>query len=191
MLKRKVKYIAAVSGGPDSIALLHKYRKKIAIVCHVNYCKRPDSFHDAQIVSDYCKQYHITFKQYVVKKSTYDDSDITNFQALARKIRYDFFEKIAKKYNLPNVLVAHHFDDFLETAIMQENRKSLNFFYGIKKLNYYKTLTIYRPFIRLTKKQLISYCHRNNLIYAIDSTNASCVYERNCVRKQLQKRSIL
>ena len=191
VLKRNVKYIAAVSGGPDSIALLHKYRKYIAIVCHVNYCKRADSNHDTKIVSDYCKQYHIPLKILVVKKSVYDNSDISNFQALARKIRYDFFEKVGKKYNINNVLVAHHFDDFLETAIMQENRKSLNFFYGIKPINYYKTLTIYRPLIKFTKKQIISYCHHKNLIYAIDSTNAQPMYERNCVRKKLQKHSFL
>lgn len=191
ILKNNVKYIAAVSGGPDSVALLHKYRKYIAVVCHVNYCKRADSSHDTKIVSNCCKQYHIPLKVLMVKKSVYDNSDISNFQTLARKIRYDFFEKVGKKYNINNVLVAHHFDDFLETAIMQENRKSLNFFYGIKPISYYKTLTIYRPFIKLTKKQIISYCHHNNLIYAIDSTNALPMYERNCVRKKLQKHSFL
>lgn len=191
ILKKNVKYIAAVSGGPDSIALLHKYHKHIAIVCHVNYCKRIDSGHDTKIVSDYCKQYHIPLKTLVVKKYVYDNSDISNFQALARKIRYDFFEKIGKKYNIHKVLVAHHFDDFLETAIMQKNRKSLNFFYGIKPISYYKTLTIYRPLIKLTKKQIISYCHHHNLVYAIDSTNVLPMYERNRIRKKIQKHNWL
>lgn len=191
ILNSKIKYLAAVSGGPDSIALLHKYHKHIAMVCHVNYGKRADSFNDTKIVSDYCKQYSIPLKKLIVKKAVYNNSEIDNFQALARKIRYDFFEKIGKKYNLHNVLVAHHFDDFLETAIMQEKRKSLNFFYGIKPISYYKTLTIYRPLINVTKKQIIAYCHHHNLIYAIDSTNALPIYERNCVRKQLQKHSII
>ena len=183
------KYIAAVSGGPDSMALLNKYHKNIIGVCHVNYHKRADSYRDTEIVVKYCKSKHLKLKVLDVKKSQYKKYKINNFQALARKIRYDFFLKCSKEFKCKNILMGHNLNDFLETAIMQKNRKSLNFYYGIKPINTYKDLTIYRPLINEFKKDLEIYCKKNHIAYAIDSTNALDVYERNRVRKQLNKKT--
>lgn len=183
------KYIAAVSGGPDSMALLDKYKKVIVGVCHVNYHKRADSDNDTQVVMDYCSSHHIPLSIYDVDKKLYQKSKIRNFQAMAREIRYNFFCQCAKQYKCNDLLVAHNLNDFLETAIMQQNRKSENFFYGIKPINKYKNLTIYRPLITTFKNDLEKYCKSHDIQYAIDSSNSLDIYERNRVRKQLSKLS--
>ncbi len=185
----KKRYLAAVSGGPDSMALLHKYQNKIIAVCHVNYHKRVDSDYDTSIVKAYCAKHNIKLLIYDVKKSEYSKSSIHNFQTLARKIRYDFFVKCGKKLRCNDLLIAHNLNDFLETALMQEARHSQNFFYGVKPISHYQTLTIYRPLIDKFKDDLEKYCKLHKLAYAIDSSNASDIYERNRVRKQLAKKS--
>ena len=186
-LDKNSKYIAAVSGGPDSMALLHKYRKKIICVCHVDYHKRKDSNKDKKIVLDYCKCHHIKCEVLNVKSKDYKNTNNNNFQASARTIRYSFFAKCAKKYKCQNLLIAHNLNDFLETAIMQKNRKSLNFFYGIKSKSKINSLIIYRPLIEEFKCDLEKYCIKNKIPYAIDYTNSQNIYERNRIRKQLSK----
>ncbi|MCQ2956445.1 MAG: tRNA lysidine(34) synthetase TilS [Mycoplasmoidaceae bacterium] len=185
----KNKCIAAVSGGPDSMALLHKFRRNIIAVCHVNYHKRVDSDYDTKIVKEYCAKHNIRLFVHNVNPSVYASSPEHNFQTLARQIRYEFFVKCAQKVHCNNLLIAHNLNDFIETAIMQENRHSLNFFYGIKKQSTYKTLKIDRPLLREFKSDLEKYCTSKKIAYAIDSSNSLDIYERNRIRKQLSKLS--
>lgn len=182
---KKNKWIAGVSGGPDSMALLDIYRKQIIGVCHVNYHKRKDSNYDQSLVENYCSLHKIPLAILNVKHQQYVSSKINNFQALARKLRYDFFVKCSKKFKTKNLLIAHNLNDFLETAKMQEKRKSKNFFYGIRKKSLYKDLNVYRPLILKFKADLVKYCQKNNVKYAIDSSNSSNIYERNKIRKDL------
>lgn len=183
------KWMAGVSGGPDSMALLDMYKDKIVGVCHVNYHKRKDSDYDQHLVQNYCSLHHIPLAILNVKHQQYVSTKINNFQANARKIRYDFFVKCSKKFKTKNLLIAHNLNDFLETAKMQEKRKSRNFYYGIRKYSTYNDLFIYRPLITKMKDDLINYCQKNNIEYAIDSSNTLNIYERNIVRKQLNKLS--
>lgn len=171
------------------MALLDKYKKVIVGVAHVNYHKRVDSNYDTQLVKDYCKKHKIALAIYDVNKTVYKTAKQHNFQSLAREIRYEFFVKCGKKFRCNDLLIAHNLNDFLETAIMQKNRKSLNFFYGIKEINTYKTLTIYRPLLNQFKKDLEKYCKQHKIKYAIDSSNVLDIYERNRIRKQLAKKS--
>lgn len=178
-----MKYILAVSGGPDSMAMLHMYKKKTRAVCVVNYKKREDSDNDVRIVIDFCKLYNIKYYIHNVTQKTYENYKNVNFQALAREIRYNFFLKTCKKEQNMNLLVAHHLNDHLETAYMQFSRNSRALYYGILEKSNYLGLNIKRPLIRLQKSTLERYCHQNNIKYAIDSTNSLDIYERNRVRK--------
>lgn len=178
------KYIAAVSGGPDSIALLHMYRRHIKAVCTVKYNKRPDCEKDVECVRTLCEKYKIKLEVLDVNEEMYNEIDINNFQAKARKIRYDFFKEIAVKYHAEAVLVAHQLDDFLETAYLQQQKSSMALFYGIMEYSDWNGLTIYRPLIRRYRKATLQrYCEDYDLPYAIDSSNEEDVYERNRVRK--------
>lgn len=177
------KYIFAVSGGPDSMAMLDMYYKKAQAVCVVNYNKRKNSKYDVSLVVDFCNLHNIKYYVYNVTKKTYKNAKNMNFQALARKIRYDFFEKIAKLEGNYNLMVAHNLNDHLETAYMQKSRESRALFYGISKKSSYKSLKIYRPLLDLQKSCLKRYCIQNNVKFAIDESNEQDIYERNRVRK--------
>jgi tRNA(Ile)-lysidine synthetase-like protein len=114
-------YVLGVSGGPDSMFLLDKMRKLKynLIVAHVNYKKRSDSDFDEKVVHDYCRKFKIKFFSFHPK--SYEKG---NFQSLARKIRYDFFFSIANKFATKRIVIAHNFEDLLETYQLQLKRNS-------------------------------------------------------------------
>ena len=118
-------YIVGVSGGPDSMFLLDNLRiaEYKLIVAHVNYKKRIDSDYDESIVKNYCQYYSLPCEVKKVYKNEY--SFKVNFQAQARQIRYDFFQKLAQNYQTKNIVIAHHFQDHLETYLFQKQRNSL------------------------------------------------------------------
>ncbi|CAI2186281.1 757_t:CDS:2 [Funneliformis geosporum] len=159
--KNKV-YILAVSGGSDSMFLLEKLRGEgyKSVVAHVNYKKRENSDYDEELVKDYCQKYSLSCEIYQVKGSEY--SSVNNFQSRARQIRYDFFQKIADKYQTKYIVVAHHLDDHLETYLFQKQRKSL---------------------------QICQYLTKNKIDYAVDFTNQLPIYQRNIIRQKLDNLS--
>src|SRR3954451_15338483 len=118
-------YILAVSGGPDSMFLLEKMRLEgfNLVVTHVNYKKRESSDYDENLVRSYCQKYSLLCEVYQFQGSEY--SSVSNFQDRARKVRYDFLQKLADKYRTKYIAVAHHLDDHLETYLLQKKRKSL------------------------------------------------------------------
>ena len=185
MLKNK--YLAAVSGGPDSMALLTKYHNKIYGVCHVNYHYRDTSNYDQSIVEKYCQQYGIKFYLLNIDKKIYKTKQVKNFESWARIKRYEFFVSIAKKTNINQMLMGHNADDFVESYYMQKQKNSQLLFYGIKKQNYYEDLKIVRPFIKVRKITLENYCKKYHIEYAIDITNADPKFLRNKIRQQVSQ----
>ena len=181
------KYIAAISGGPDSMALLNKYHKNIIAVCSVDYNKRKNSYLDNEKVKRFCDKHNINFHLLTVNQEIYDKYHSSNFQDMARKIRYDFFIQIAQQYKNYNLLVAHNYNDWLETAYMQFNKKSKSLYYGIRKKAQYQSLNIFRPLIKIKKDNLLNYCIKHNIEYAIDYTNEMDIYQRNKIRKIIKE----
>ena len=177
--------LLAISGGPDSMYLLDWYKNQQVVVAHINYHKRIDSDNDERIVREFCKKYSIPFKVLSVKEKPKG-----NFQSWARKVRYDFFQKIYEEFECTKLLMAHHKDDFLETAKMQLDSNREPRFYGIRKQTEYQGMKIERPFIDLYwKDELLHYLKQSNIEYAIDSSNAQPIFERNKVRIELSKLS--
>jgi tRNA(Ile)-lysidine synthase len=185
----KKKYIAGVSGGPDSMAMLYRYRHKITLVCHVNYHKRKSALRDQKIVEKFCHSNHIPLKVLSVTQKLYDEykKKSKNFQTLARLIRYDFFVKCAKRAKCEKLLIAHNADDFCETAMMQQLKKSKALFYGIKSKSHYQDLIIVRPLIHFRKVTLLEYCRHKKIPYGIDESNLGDDYLRNRLRKKISK----
>ena len=126
------KLLLGVSGGPDSMLLLNYFKDKNIIVCHVNYCVIEDSYNDENIVREFCKKNNIKLEVLNLKNYSYKG----NFENEARKLRYEFYQKVYLENNCDFLLLAHHKDDFLETAIMQKESKRFNLYYGIKKENF-------------------------------------------------------
>lgn len=174
------RYLIAVSGGPDSMALLDMARKSSCHieVAHVNYHKRDSAKNDELLVRRYCRQYGIAFH----KLDVYPEEVKGNFQAYARDARYSYFNKLCKKYKLDAVLVGHHKDDLIETYLMQKKKNIGVDHYGLAKENTVKNVKIIRPLLKYDKKDLIEYCEKNNIEYGIDESNLSDDYARNLIR---------
>ena len=180
------KLLLGVSGGPDSMLLLNYFKDKNIIVGHVNYCVREDSYNDENIVKEFCKNNNIKLEVLNLKNYSYKG----NFENEARKLRYEFYQKVYLENNCDFLLLAHHKDDFLETAIMQKESKRFNLYYGIKKENFLWGMNIIRPFVDMFwKNDILNLCATFNLKYALDYTNELDLYSRNKVRNRLKKLS--
>lgn len=181
-LDKNKRYIIACSYGPDSMALLDMAQKdKLDIVvAHVNYHKRDVSNFEEESLRRYCKERNIPIEVL----DTSNLKQIGNFQKWARDIRYDFFEKVAKKYKTDSVLVAHQQDDFIETLLMQKKRGNYVKNLGIAEIIEYKQIKIIRPLLNVSKEKLLRYNKDNSVPYSIDSSNLSDAYERNKIRHQ-------
>ncbi len=163
--------------------LLYKYRRHKVVVAHVNYKMRNDSNDDESIVLNFCTKYNIPCEILIVKEKPHG-----NFQNWARKIRYDFFQKVTQKYPIKKLLVAHHKDDFVETALMQQRSGRTPKFFGIKQKNQLFGLKIERPLLHLIwKREIERFLHKHQIQYIIDSSNAKLIYTRNKIRDELDK----
>lgn len=178
-------YLLAISGGPDSMFLLNKYKNRKIVVAHVNYHKREDSDIDENIVRDFCKDNSIPIEVLNVKKKSEG-----NFQTWARNIRYNFFKDVYDKYKCDKLLTAHHKDDFIETALMQQESKRIPRYFGIRGENNIKGMNIERPFIDIYfKEDILNLCQKKGIKFATDSSNAQPIFERNKIRLELDKKS--
>lgn len=183
--KKNDTIVVGCSAGPDSMALvdmLLKIREKYSInliVAHVNHNLRKQSIQEEEYLRNYCEKNKIMFECMMITE--YGDD---NFHNEARKIRYDFFEKVVYKYHANYLMTAHHGDDLVETVLMRITRGSnLNGYSGLKKIVEKENYQIVRPLLRYTKQQLEDYDKQNRVMYYIDESNAKDKYTRNRYRK--------
>lgn len=177
--------VVGVSGGPDSMAILHlllSLRDEIGIkiICaHVNHNVRVESEEEAANLEKYCDLNQITFE--MMKIENYGDD---NFENEARTKRYQFFEKLIKQYDAPYLITAHHGDDLMETILMRIVRGStFRGYAGFAKVIDRGSYKILRPLIGVTKNDLLKYNRTHHIKYAIDVTNQSDEHTRNRYRK--------
>ncbi len=172
--------VVATSGGPDSMCLLNllcKFNVKI-VVAHVNHKLRKESESEADFVKSFALEHGLTYEYMEIKEYNND-----NLESEARQKRYSFFNELICKYNANYLMTAHHGDDLIETILMRLVRgSSLKGYSGFKKevdMNSYKLI---RPFITLTKDDILEYMDDNRLKYYIDKSNFSREYTRNRYR---------
>ncbi len=178
--KNKI-YIIGVSGGMDSMVLLDMAYKcgLNIVVAHVNYQKRISSDRDMEIVKTYCHDHFLPFECLFAGKHE------GNFQAWARKLRYDFFTELLKKYHGEGILIAHHQDDLIETYLLQKQRRQIPLYWGINEVTQISDMIIYRPMLTMTKLEVEKYCFENKILYGEDESNADNRYTRNKIRHQI------
>jgi tRNA(Ile)-lysidine synthase len=180
--------VVAVSGGPDSMALLHiltriKKALDIEIICaHVNHnTGRKGQLEEQQYVEKFCRNHNIIFETLLI-----EDYGDDNFENEARTKRYNYFEQIVKEYHAKYLFTAHHGDDLMETILMRMTRGStLRGYSGFSKIVDRCDYKIVRPLIELTKEQLIDYNKKYKIHYFIDSTNLEDIHTRNRYRKYI------
>ena len=181
-LNKKEKYILACSYGPDSMCLFDlllrgNYDFEIA---HVNYHLREEEPSEMEDMKKICEQNNI--KLHIIDVHMPEGA---NEEGWAREVRYDYFDNLATKINIYNVLIAHNEDDLIETYFLQKKRNSLVSYYGLREITKYKNINIIRPLLNYKKSDLQEYCDKNKVHYGIDWSNFDVSYKRNEIRKNI------
>ncbi|GAA0725995.1 tRNA lysidine(34) synthetase TilS [Clostridium malenominatum] len=190
MISKGDKIIIAVSGGPDSICLLHilwQLKKKYSIelyVAHVNHCLRgEDADKDEDFVRQFCKDYNIDFYSARIQVDEIAKEKKISFETAAREVRYTFFKEVMERVNGNKIALAHNANDQCETVLMRIMRGT-----GIEGLAGIKPLrdNIYiRPLIKITREEIEDYCRSNVLETRLDKSNLETIYTRNKIRLEL------
>ncbi|NIK80099.1 tRNA(Ile)-lysidine synthase [Paenibacillus castaneae] len=182
--------IAAVSGGPDSMAMLHmlsllaKEDKVSIIAAHVNHgFRKQESAHELAMVQAYAQELGIICETVTFDMPAYIKETKMNGQAASREKRYAFLHEIAQRYGASSIALAHHGDDQAETVLMRLIRGTgLTGIAGIVSKRREKNVELIRPLLRMNKSDLLRYCEEHQVPYCMDSSNTERYYFRNIVR---------
>jgi tRNA(Ile)-lysidine synthetase-like protein len=175
------RYVVAVSGGVDSVVLLHVLAARPDLrltVAHFDHGIRPDSREDRLFVQELAASHGLPF--------VYDEGILgpKASEEVARKARYDFLHRARQASGAQALVTAHHQDDALETAIINILRGT-----GRRGLTSLKSTDIVkRPMLHISKTDIRSYADKNNLKWHEDSTNADQMYLRNHIRHRIVPR---
>lgn len=187
MLSQGDKVIAAVSGGADSVTLLHGLKaleEELGITvyaCHVNHNLRgAESDADESYVRELCKGMGVELEVFSVdvkgSQSKHESTEET-----ARALRYQAFSQMAERLGA-KVATAHNACDNAETVLLNMLRGTgLKGLCGIPPVRDY----LIRPLIFCEREEIEEYCRLNGLKFAVDKTNFSTAYTRNKIRLEL------
>ena len=181
-LDLQLKYALAVSGGVDSMVMLHKFAtlspRPDFYVVTVNHGIRKEAESDCQVVADYCKQLGVECRVVIVDVPSYCEQHKLSIETGARILRYQVLNSLECDY----VCLAHNANDNAETVLMHILRGSgAKGATGIKRIND----KYFRPLLDLTREQIVQYAKDNNVPFVTDSTNDDTKYTRNFVRHKV------
>ncbi|MBJ6361259.1 tRNA lysidine(34) synthetase TilS [Paenibacillus sp. MAHUQ-46] len=182
--------LTALSGGPDSMALLHilqqlaEAEQLTLAAAHVNHGFRiEESAREAAVVAQWCAIIGIPLKFGELALPDYIERTGMNAQAAAREHRYAFLHEAAAACGAQRIALGHHADDQSETVMMRIIRgTSPGGLSGMPVSRTEKNVELIRPLLRINKSELLSYCDRHQLPYSTDSSNFKRNYFRNKVR---------
>jgi tRNA(Ile)-lysidine synthase len=174
--------IAAISGGADSIFLLHFLSQTPAqiIVAHLNHQLRPEANDDEDFVQEISKSNR--FKSKRVNISAESKKHSTGIEETGRKERYKFFNELAKKHKAKFIITAHHADDNLETILLNFTRGA-----GLKGLSGMQKIenNLFRPLLDISKTEILAYLQLKKIGYREDESNKDNKYNRNFLRNEI------
>ncbi len=182
--------VVGVSGGPDSLCLLHllwrikrEYDLRIYVV-HLNHQFRgEDADKDAQYVKEFCDGLGIKSYIYSIDIDSYAKDNGITFEEAGRKWRYKLFDDVAKKTNSSKIAVAQNLNDQAETVLMRLMRGSG--VEGLAAIDYIRDGRIIRPILDISRNDIENYCKEFDLKPRLDKTNLETIYTRNKIRLEL------
>lgn len=182
------KIVVGVSGGPDSLCLLHiliKLREEYALtlfVVHINHSLRAEADAEEEYVRKFCKTFNIKFFSEKVDITSLTKEYKMSTEEIAREVRYNLFNKTLQEVNAKKIAVAHNANDNAETIIMNLLRGcGPEGLIGIDSVN----KNIIRPLITIRRNEIEEYCKENELFPMIDKTNFESIYTRNKIRNDI------
>ncbi|MEJ1239538.1 tRNA lysidine(34) synthetase TilS [Chryseolinea sp. T2] len=174
--------LLTVSGGIDSIVMLYLFREAgfNISVAHANFQLRGDeSDGDQQFVTEVCKAFNIPFFTRRFNTEEYAWENSLSIQLAAREMRYAWFKELADAKKFDHIATAHHFDDTMETILLNLIRGSgVDGFSGVP----IKNGRIIRPLMFASRKQVEKYADVHGIVWREDESNHSDNYQRNYIR---------
>jgi tRNA(Ile)-lysidine synthase len=188
------RYLIGVSGGRDSVALLHwliSLRYKNLTVCHLNHQLRGRSSDaDAQLVGKLAAKYQTDFDIGSADVRALAKKRKISIETAAREARYAFFAETARRRNCGTIFVAHNADDLVETFLINLFRGAGSA--GLAGMREISTrlidgidLTIARPFLCVWRKEIDDYVGESRLRFREDATNKNLNPLRNRIRHRV------
>ena len=182
---RKEILLVALSGGADSVALLHILRKLgyHCIALHCNFWLRDkESLRDEEFVTNLCKKLNVPLYKTNFDTFAYAKQQAISIEMAARELRYQWFFKLKEELSASSIAIAHHIDDTIETLLLNLIRGT-----GIKGLTGIPTHNqgIIRPLLCVYRKEIEAYLDAIGQTYVTDSTNLEDEYTRNKIRLNL------
>lgn len=175
--------VVAVSGGIDSVVLLHMLKQEgfeQCVVAHVDHQLRETSAKDAEFVAELADDYGYAFEQKTVNIAELAVGK--NVEAVGREQRYGFFQEIAVNCRAEAIVTAHHADDQLETVLMNIVRGcGLDGLTGMSEWE----RGLWKPILSMSKKQICEYARNHALLWREDESNQDEQYRRNALRHQI------
>ena len=187
------KWLIAVSGGRDSIALLHAcatdkdlVKSNSFVVCHVNHHLRgAESDADETLVRNLAEHYQLPIFVHQADVSHIAESEKKSIELAARNARHEAFSRACEEHQCEAILLAHHADDQAETALYNLLRGSAGL-KGMRKHNHLTEhgITLVRPMLHVRRSEINDYVTEHDLSFREDATNAEPFAVRNRLRNE-------
>lgn len=190
LIQKGDKIVLGLSGGPDSVCLLHvlnRLKKDFNIEIyarHLNHQIRGiEAQKDALYVSKLCEDMGIIFFVKSINVPKYCENEGLSLEEGARKLRYEMFYEIKDKIKANKIAIGHNLNDQAETVMMRIMRGTG--LKGLKGIDYIRDNCIIRPILDVERNEIEEYCEAYNLNPRIDKTNLENIYTRNKIRLDL------
>lgn len=179
----------AISGGKDSVCLLHillslKNELNLTVkAVHVDHSIRgKESERDASFVKKLCENLSVPLKVFKVDAVRFSEENHLSLEQSARLLRYQIFDNLLSENYADKIATAHHKNDCFETLLFNIFRGS-----GLSGASAIKSTNgkIIRPLLSVTREKISEYIEENNLLFVDDSTNLDSAFTRNFIRNEL------
>lgn len=190
LVHRGDRIVVAVSGGPDSMALLYALyllRQELGLFIvagHVHHGLRPQALAEQNMVKKFCQDHFLPFSARRVHIKIKDRQG--SLEDEARRKRYAALSDIARKQNCGTIAFAHHQDDLAETVLLHLLRGSgLQGLQGFLPERPMGSFRIIRPFYSVTREEIMAFVRQRNIPYRTDLSNRDLKFFRNRIRRKL------
>lgn len=193
LLTKNATVLIGTSGGPDSMALLHffvsvkeEWNLRLVALSVDHQLRGAESREDVHYVKKMCEQWGVEVITKAIDVRAYQKKHKVSTQIAARKLRYQFFLEQMNDLNAQYLALGHHGDDQIETMLMTITRSaSSSSLLGIPVKRPFGSGYIIRPFLTVTKAQILAYCRQHQIQPRFDPSNLNIDDTRVYFRKKV------
>lgn len=185
VLKRGASFLLAVSGGLDSMVMLHLFNRlkprwdlRLSFA-YIHHGLRREADEEVTFLENIGREQSIPFFHKRVDVNAVHDMTKSSIQEVARSLRYDALEALRASCNAEWIATGHHADDQAETILLRVlSGSGIDALAGIRSVNGH----IVRPLLNATRRELEAFAHSNAIAWMEDASNEEDAYRRNALR---------